>query len=372
MTGKLKKDTFFLLAQRIFFMCSKSLHWTMLTAAAIVLSILGCSVAEAKNYTFAVVPKSTSNPFFQDVKSGCEEKADLLTTTDTFVQCLFTGPVDQDADAQAAIMHNLIDDGVVDGIALSVIDEASGTDIIQRAVSAGLPIITFDSDAPKSQRKAYIGTDNVALGKELAWMLQSRFSTSGPGTYAILSDTNPNLILRELGIRETLGDGWEEVDGSPTNFGTNATLGVEQAHDMMKKYSDLTALFSAAGRPMRSPDDAWAEFAARYPDVIFLSADNLPKQMELLNRGFANGLAGQQPSDMGAKAIETLLKLTQEGEGSDVEEFVPTDMQVIARVSSTTAFNTVEAESSSAEGFFSPGATASLILMVSWLRSLCM
>jgi ribose transport system substrate-binding protein len=192
------------------------------TAIIVALSILSCPMAEAKkNYTFAVVPKSTSS---------CEEQANLLTqgsdSNDIFT-CLFTGPVDQDATEQVAIVKNLIDAGEVDGIALSVIDEATGDEIINSATAAGLPIITFDSDAPNSERKAYVGTDNLALGKELAHMFQSRFTKSPTGMYAILSDTNPNLILREQGIRENLREGWEEVYGSPTDFGSNATLGVD-------------------------------------------------------------------------------------------------------------------------------------------------
>ena len=343
------------------------------TSIIIALSVLSCNMAEAKkNYTFAVVPKSTSNPFFQSVESGCAEQANLLTqgsdSNDIFT-CLFTGPVGQDATEQVAIVKNLIDAGEVDGIALSVIDEASGDEIINSATAAGLPIITFDSDAPNSERKAYVGTDNIALGKELAHVFRSRFTKSptATGMYAILSDTNPNLILREQGIRENLSEGWEEVSGSPTDFGSNATLGVEQAQDLMKKYPGIAVLFSAAGRPMRAPDDAWAKFSVQYPDVIKISVDNLPEQIELLNRGLVNGLVGQQPFDMGAKSIDTLLKLSQ---GSDVMEFVPTDMEVIARVSSSTPFYSLEDDSSPSGARVTltlPYAPVSLLLLVSLL-----
>jgi ribose transport system substrate-binding protein len=35
--------------------------------------------------------------------------------------------------------------------------------VIEKAVQAGIPVITFDSDAPNSKRIAYIGTDNYFL-----------------------------------------------------------------------------------------------------------------------------------------------------------------------------------------------------------------
>ncbi len=275
--------------------------------------------------------------------------------------CLFTGPVDQDATEQVTIVKNLIDAGEVDGIALSVIDEAIGIEIINSAIAAGIPTITFDSDATSSERKAHVGADNIALGKELAYLFRSRFAKSPTGTYAILSDTNPNLILRQQGIRENIGEGWKEVGGSPTDFGSNASLGVEQAQDLLQKYPDIAVLFSAADRPMRAPDDAWATFAVQYPDVIKISADNLPEQMELLNRGLANGLVGQQAFDMGAKSIDTLLKLSQ---GSIVMEFVPTDMEAIARVSSISPFNSLGIDYSPSGGnFVLPYTPVSLLLL---------
>jgi len=111
------------------------------TAIIVALSILSCPMAEAKkNYTFAVVPKSTSS---------CEEQANLLTqgsdSNDIFT-CLFTGPVDQDATEQVAIVKNLIDAGEVDGIALSVIDEATGDEssiALPRLVYPSSPLIVM-------------------------------------------------------------------------------------------------------------------------------------------------------------------------------------------------------------------------------------
>ena len=120
------------------------------------------------------------------------------------------------------------------------------------------------------------------------------------------------------------------MEGSPTDFGTNLTLAVEQMHELMRKHPDLKVIISVAGRPMRSGDGAWEAFAETYPKVVLLSADSLPEQLGLLNRGYANGLVGQQPVDMGARSIDTLLALSEKEDS--VEEFVRTDMVSIVRV----------------------------------------
>ena len=50
------------------------------------------------------------------------------------------GPQEQNATEQAEILQGLIDEGNVDGIALSVIDESVASGVIDAAVDAGDPL----------------------------------------------------------------------------------------------------------------------------------------------------------------------------------------------------------------------------------------
>ena len=51
-----------------------------------------------------------------------------------------------------------------DGVAISPINPDAMTGIFER-VAAKMPLVTTDSDAPKSPRKVYVGTNNVEAGK---------------------------------------------------------------------------------------------------------------------------------------------------------------------------------------------------------------
>jgi ribose transport system substrate-binding protein len=52
----------------------------------------------------------------------------------------------------------------IQGIAISVLDPVGSISIINQAAEQ-MPVVTQDSDAPDSKRKAYIGTDNVEAGR---------------------------------------------------------------------------------------------------------------------------------------------------------------------------------------------------------------
>src|SRR5690606_38760104 len=107
-------------------------------------------LALAQSQVFAVVPKSLDNPFFSDVESGAAAAAEELG-----VELQFVGPAVHDIAQQIAVLESVIESGV-DAIAVSPIDAASVTPVIRRAIDAGIPVITFDSDAlPESGRIAY-------------------------------------------------------------------------------------------------------------------------------------------------------------------------------------------------------------------------
>ena len=42
-------------------------------AAAAILGMTQCAEAQPKNYVFALVPKNTNNPFFDQARDGCKK-----------------------------------------------------------------------------------------------------------------------------------------------------------------------------------------------------------------------------------------------------------------------------------------------------------
>ena len=71
---------------------------------------------------------------------------------------------DGTAAAQKRIVDDLLAKGV-DGLAISPVDPANQTAMLNEAAAKAL-VFTHDSDAPGSQRECYVGTDNVAAGRQ--------------------------------------------------------------------------------------------------------------------------------------------------------------------------------------------------------------
>ncbi|UPK36272.1 sugar-binding protein [Bradyrhizobium sp. 186] len=285
--------------------------------------------AFAANYRFVIVPKAMNNPFFDFARDGCQKRAKELGN----IECIYKGPVEHEPATQAQIIQDFVTQKV-DGLAISVADVAAMTKSIEAATAAGIPVITFDADAPGSKRIAYIGTNNrefgVALGKQLL-----KLRPDG-GKYAMVSGGPgaKNLAERVDGVREALkGSKWTEVGGSPTFCNDDPALAVQQMTDLRTATPDLAAIVPIGGWPMFAPE-GFKAFASRYKRDIdsgkftLVVADTLKMQLELLRDGYANALVGQRPLEMGEKAMDTLLAIKK---GEKVPEIVYTGLDLVTK-----------------------------------------
>ena len=80
------------------------------------------------------------------------------------VQVVWLTPPQEDAQVQAQRIQQAVNDGA-NAILISCSDAGKVTGAINDAVARGVPVMTFDSDAPQSQRFAYYGVDDVKTGQ---------------------------------------------------------------------------------------------------------------------------------------------------------------------------------------------------------------
>jgi ribose transport system substrate-binding protein len=285
--------------------------------------------AFAQTYKFAIVPKAMNNPFFDVARDGCLKRAKELGN----VQCIYKGPIEHEPATQAQIIQDFVTQKV-DGLAISVADVAAMTKSIEAATAAGIPVITFDADAPGSKRIAYIGTNNkdfgLALGKQLA-----QLKPEG-GKYAIVSGGPgaKNLAERVDGVRESLkGTKWVEVQGSPTFCNDDPALAIQQMADLRTATPDLGAIVPIGGWPMFAPEGYKAFVNKNKKDIdagkfTLVVADTLKMQLELLRDGYSNALTGQRPFEMGEKSMDTLLAIKK---GGKVPEVIYTGLDLVTK-----------------------------------------
>ena len=265
--------------------------------------------------TFAWIPKALDNPVFEVGRAGAVERAaELSAAGPVQVEVLYVGSVASDAAEQVRVVEDVIARGV-DGIAISCNDPTACIDPINRAVEAGIPVMTWDADSPNSKRFTYFGLDNVEAGRVGAELL---IKAMGPrGRVAVLTGVPGafNLEERIRGFRQGIA-AYPEIE-IVTTVVTNddINLGVQAVEETMQAYPELDGWYFAGMWPLfaaRGSMPLW-EAAALHENMKTVAFDALPVELELLRDGYLSALIDQKNWGWGYEPIGLLYEVVVNG-----------------------------------------------------------
>jgi ribose transport system substrate-binding protein len=264
--------------------------------------------AARRKITIAWIPKGLNNPVFEVGRSGAIAKAaELSAAGPVDVEVLYIGPVDSDGSEQVRVIDDAVARGV-NAIAISCDDPTACIDPINRAVNAGIPVMTWDADSPQSKRFTYMGLDNIQAGIAGASMLVHAMGTQGK--VAILTGVPgaDNLEERIRGFRDGLAayPNIQIIATVVTNDDIN--LGVQAVEDTMRAHPDIKGWYFAGMWPLfagRGAMPLWEE-AALHEGMKTIAFDALPVELELLRDGYLSGLIDQKNWFWGYESVQIL------------------------------------------------------------------
>lgn len=256
----------------------------------------------AKSYTFGVIAKSQGNPVFQAARTGAFDGAKKIgEEMGVTIEINWRTPNNEDAQAQAQFVEQLVSSGV-DGIAISVSDAKVLTAAINAAVEKGVPVVTWDSDAPESKRFAYYGIDDVEAGREVARQLVKSMGDSGVVAILAGNQNAPNLQARVRGVREELAKHSAITIKDTYYHAETAPEAVARLKQVQDANPDITGWAMVGG---------WPLFTEKALDGIYdkakvVSVDTLPQQLEYVRKDQVAALVGQDCYGWGFESVRLL------------------------------------------------------------------
>src|ERR671921_10863 len=98
----------------------------------------------------AMIAKSSTNPVFLSARTGAEAAAKELSQTHGIpIEIVWLTPPQEDGQVQAQRIAQAVNEGA-SAVLISCSDAGKVTGAINDAVGRGVPVMTFDSDAPQS------------------------------------------------------------------------------------------------------------------------------------------------------------------------------------------------------------------------------
>lgn len=245
----------------------------------------------------------TNNP--SDYWIICHKGVDKAAADLGDVTVQFVMPDDGTAATQKRDVEDLIAKGVK-GIAISPVDpDNETTDINNWASQTNL--ITSDSDAPKSNRLCYIGTDNHAAGLMEGSLIKQAIPQGGKIMIFVGKSDAQNAKDRIQGVRDSLTDPKFQIIDVRTDDADHARA-KSNASDALVTHPDLACLvgiWSYNGPAIASA----VQDAGKVGKVKIVCFDTDPGTPEGIKSGAIYGTVVQYPYTFGYDSVKMLDQL---------------------------------------------------------------
>jgi ribose transport system substrate-binding protein len=303
---------------------------TTLLALAAVVAAMGCNKGDKKgaaaspgSYRFAFVTNNSSD--FWNIGEKGLRKAEK----DFGVRVDMLRPLKGEVADQQRFLEDVMVQGY-DGVAISPINPDAMTEVFQR-VAAKMPLVTTDSDAPKSARKVYVGTDNVEAGQvagnTAAAALAAAHITKGKVALFVGRMDMQNAIERKQGLDRTLGKipGLEILPVFLDH--ADRALAKKNVEDALARYPDLVLAIGIWSYNGPCLADA-VRASARQQKPVLVVFDEEEETLKAVKDGLIAATIVQRPFEFGYQSVKALKQIR---DGQSLPPAINTGIRVIDR-----------------------------------------
>jgi ribose transport system substrate-binding protein len=249
--------------------------------------------------TYYLVAANLELPYWKTVVAGFDDAAARYEVTPKIV-----GPDNYDPEAELQELNRAVAAKPA-GILISVADQSLLKPGIDAAVSAGIPVITFDSDAPLSRRLFFIGTNNLAAGQLGGERIAEKIGGRGNVVFFSMPG-QPNLDERLKGFKDILARYPDiktidvvNIKGDARNAFDNAQQYLTQTG--VARVAAFVCLEASAGKAV-----ADAVRRTKVNDREVLAWDVQPETLDGIKDGTLDATVSQKPYTMGFVGLKEL------------------------------------------------------------------
>jgi ribose transport system substrate-binding protein len=270
-----------------------------LTTIGCVLVFGACAPhAHESNERYVLVAAHTRIPYWQEALAGLRRAG-----SEMHVKVDMVGPERYDAKEEQAAFEEAIADKA-SGILISPADPNLMVADIDSALQQGIPVLTVDSDAPKSKRPFFIGSDNYAAGRLGGQLLVKLLS--GKGNVVIFTyPGQANLMDRREGYQSVL-DNYPDIKViQAVDIKGEAAVAYQTAKDLLTSKAQVNAFVCLEAVACPEVGEAVKDTNTE-GKVTILAMDTDQRTLNWIQQGLVAATVAQKPYTMTYLGVKLL------------------------------------------------------------------
>src|SRR5438874_11895068 len=239
------------------------------------------------SYKFVFVNHVTTNPFFTPTQYGIADACKLLGCT-----YQWTGSENSDVNQMVNAFNSALT-AKADGIGVSLIDLHAFNAPVEKALAAGIPVISYNADAVGNKRLAYVGQDLKLAGEKMGERIVAAVGSGEVGLF-IATPGSANLQPRIEGAEKAIRSSGKAITIHTVATGA-AVAGEESAIEAFyKSHTGVKGMYAVDGGSTESLAKVMQKL--RLVGKVHAGGFDLTEQTQkLLKEGFIEFTIDQQP-----------------------------------------------------------------------------
>jgi simple sugar transport system substrate-binding protein/ribose transport system substrate-binding protein len=252
-----------------------------------------------KDIDITVVYHDTGLEFGQVIKAGA-----MAAGKELGIKVEFVGPIGIKVDEEVAFIENAMTKKV-SGLAISNVNGEALNPVIDKAIAANIPVVTFNSEAPGSKRMGFFGQDLVLSGKVAGDALKEFMGANGKMLIITGEAAASWSQDRENGVRAAIGKypGIKIVNTISTGWEEQAQYAaIENA---IRANPDIKGIVSLDAATTPATGRALARLS-KIGAIKHVGFDLIPETLDNVKKGATNAALSQNPYMQGYLPVKAL------------------------------------------------------------------
>jgi ribose transport system substrate-binding protein len=273
-------------------------------AATVAQPAAAAPAAQVTSSTYIpVISKGFQHQFWQAVKLGSERAA-----SDLNVKITFEGPESESqVDKQIEMLQAALDKKP-NAICLAALDSKAVVPLLEKAQSAKIPIVGFDSGVDSTIPVTTAATDNIAAAGAAADKMAGMIGDEGEVGVVVHDQTSRTGIDRRDGFVNQMKSKHAKVNIVDIQYGGGDQLkSTDLAKAMMQAHPNLKGFFGANEGSIIGVLNAVKELN-KQGKLVVIGYDSGKQQTDAIRSGVEAGAITQDPIGIGYKCVDSAVK----------------------------------------------------------------